>query len=250
MNTDNATTPLATDQASAPGAQPLLSAHNLHKHYRIGGKDLHVLRGVDVDVMKGEFLAVLGASGSGKSTLLHLVGGLDQPSEGTVRFNQTNIFDLHGSALDRYRNQHVGFVFQSYHLLPELTALENVLIGSMIRSSILGWPSKRNEARKRAAELLAKVGLQDRIKHRPNKLSGGERQRVAIARALVNKPDALLMDEPTGNLDAETGKQIMALIHDLHTQGQTIVMVTHDQDIANAADRRVWLREGAMDAAR
>jgi predicted ABC-type transport system involved in lysophospholipase L1 biosynthesis ATPase subunit len=139
-------------------------------------------------------------------------------------------------------------VFQSYHLLPELTALENVLTGAMIRSSILGWPAHRGEARRRAAALLERVGLGERMKHRPNKLSGGERQRVAIARALVNEPDVLLADEPTGNLDAETGQQIMALITDLHKQGQTIVMVTHDREIAAAADRRLWLREGAMEA--
>jgi lipoprotein-releasing system ATP-binding protein len=224
----------------------LLSARGLHKHYRVGGKDLHVLRGVDVQVARGEWVAVQGASGSGKSTLLHLIGGLDQPSEGTVWFDQTNIFELHGGALDRYRNRHVGFVFQSYHLLPELSALENVLIGSMIRSSILGWPGRRGEARRRAAELLDRVGLGDRLKHRPSKLSGGERQRVAIARALVNQPDVLLADEPTGNLDAETGKQIMGLIRELHEQGQTIVMVTHDRDIAAAADRRMWLRKGSL----
>jgi lipoprotein-releasing system ATP-binding protein len=232
--------------SSGHGTTALLSARGLHKHYRVGGKDLHVLRGVDVQVARGEWVAVQGASGSGKSTLLHLIGGLDQPSEGTVWFDQTNIFELHGGALDRYRNRHVGFVFQSYHLLPELNALENVLIGSMIRSSILGWPVRRGEARRRAAELLDRVGLGDRLKHRPSKLSGGERQRVAIARALVNQPDVLLADEPTGNLDAETGKQIMGLIRELHEQGQTIVMVTHDRDIAAAADRRLWLRKGSL----
>jgi len=228
------------------GTTGLLVARGLHKNYRIGGKNLHVLRGVDVDVARGEWIAVLGASGSGKSTLLHLIGGLDQPDQGSVSFDQKNIFELHGGALDRYRNRHVGFVFQSYHLLPELTALENVLIGSMIRSSMLGWPGRRGEARRHAAELLDRVGLGDRMKHRPSKLSGGERQRVAIARALVNQPDVLLADEPTGNLDAETGKQIMNLIQELHEQGQTIVMVTHDQDIAAAADRRLWLRAGSL----
>ncbi len=246
MNTENATTSLAPDQA--PGSQPLLSARGLHKHYRIGGKDLHVLRGVDVQVNQGEWVTVLGTSGSGKSTLLHLIGGLDQPDEGTVTFNQKNIFDLYGGELDRYRNRHVGFVFQSYHLLPELTALENVLIGAMIRSSVFGWPSRRGEARARAADLLERVGLGERMKHRPSKLSGGERQRVAIARALVNEPDVLLADEPTGNLDSETGKSIMSLITDLHKQGQTIVMVTHDQQIAASADRQLWLCEGKLEA--
>lgn len=245
MNIENATTPTATGPQT-PNPESLLSARGLHKHYRLGWKDLHVLRGVDVDVARGEWVAVLGSSGSGKSTLLHLLGGLDQPSEGSVSFNQENIFQLRGGALDRYRNRHVGFVFQSYHLLPELTALENVLIGAMIRSSVLGWPGRRGEARARAADLLERVGLSERMRHRPSKLSGGERQRVAIARALVNEPDVLLADEPTGNLDTETGKQIMELITKLHHQGQTIVMVTHDQEIAAAADRRLWLRGGAM----
>jgi len=233
----------------APGLgpeTPLLSVTDLHKHYHIGGQDLHVLRGVDVTVDQGEWVAVLGSSGSGKSTLLHLIGGLDRPEQGSVKFDGRNIFKLPGAAIDRYRNRHVGFVFQSYHLLPELTALENVLTGAMIRSSILGWTGRRGEARKRAIELLDRVGLGDRMKHRPSKLSGGERQRVAIARALVNQPDVLLADEPTGNLDAETGQQIMVLINELHQQGQTIVMVTHDQQIAATADRRLWLRKGEL----
>ena len=221
----------------------------LHKHYKIGGQDLHVLRGAELTVKKGEWVAVLGSSGSGKSTLLHLIGGLDRPDGGAVSFDGRDVFKLHGGALDRYRNRHVGFVFQSYHLLPELNALENVLIGAMIRSSIMGWPGRRGEARSRAAALLARVGLGERMKHRPSKLSGGERQRVAIARALVNEPDVLLADEPTGNLDIETGQSIMSLITDLHKQGQTTVMVTHDQQIAAAADRRLWLRKGVLEKA-
>ena len=246
MNQTSTPAPRHNDSGLKPQASSLLVARDLHKHYRVGGEDLHVLRGVDMEIARGEWVTVQGASGSGKSTLLHLIGGLDQPSEGSVSFNGKNIFKLRGGALDRYRNRHIGFVFQSYHLLPELTALENVLIVSMIRSSILGWPGRRGEARRRAAELLGRVGLGDRVKHRPNKLSGGERQRVAIAPALVNKPDVLLADEPTGNLDTETGKQIMGLISELHEQGQTIVMVTHDHDIAAAADRRLWLREGSL----
>jgi lipoprotein-releasing system ATP-binding protein len=251
MNDQYTTTPsVSPPQTQDPGRQtpgsPLLTVSNLHKHYRIGGQDLHVLRGADLDVGRGEWVAVLGASGSGKSTLLHLIGGLDRPDLGSVTFDSRDIFKLPGGAIDRYRNRHVGFVFQSYHLLPELTALENVLTGSMIRSSILGWPGRRGEAIQRATELLSRVGLGERMKHRPSKLSGGERQRVAIARALVNEPDLLLADEPTGNLDTETGKQIMELIAELHQQGQTIVMVTHDHDIAAAADRRLWLREGSL----
>ena len=250
MNEQTHTTSTAVSgQTPDPGPQTLLSVHDLHKHYRIGGQDLHILRGVDLSVKPGEWVAILGASGSGKSTLLHLIGGLDRPSEGSVQFDERNIYKLRGGALDRYRNRHVGFVFQSYHLLPELTALENVLTGAMIRSSIVGWPMRRSEARTRAVELLQRVGLGDRLRHRPSKLSGGERQRVAIARALVNEPDALLADEPTGNLDAETGKSIMQLIAQLHEQGQTILMVTHDQQIASAADRRLRLHEGKLTTA-
>ncbi len=247
MNDQNTTTAsLASGQTPDPSPQTLLSVHDLHKHYRIGGQDLHVLRGTSLSVSAGEWVAVLGASGSGKSTLLHLVGGLDRPDQGTVKFGGRDIFRLRGGAIDRYRNRHVGFVFQSYHLLPELSALENVLTGAMIRSSIVGWPARRSEARQRAVELLQRVGLGERLKHRPSKLSGGERQRVAIARALVNEPDVLLADEPTGNLDSATGESIMALIQQLHTQGQTILMVTHDQQIAASADRRLWLSEGKL----
>jgi lipoprotein-releasing system ATP-binding protein len=242
----NQTSTTQVDASSKPQASSLLTVTDLHKHYHIGGQDLHVLQGVDLDVKQGEWVAVLGASGSGKSTLLHLIGGLDRPEQGSITFNNQDIFKLPGAAIDRYRNRHVGFVFQSYHLLPELTALENVLTGAMIRSSILGWPARRSEARKRAIALLDRVGLSERMTHRPGKLSGGERQRVAIARALVNEPDVLLADEPTGNLDEKTGQQIMALIAELHQQGQTIVMVTHDQQIAAAADRRLWLHDGEL----
>jgi lipoprotein-releasing system ATP-binding protein len=246
MDTSSTTTQGQDGSSLKAQASTLLTVRGLHKRYRIGGQDLHVLRGVDVDVARGEWVAVLGSSGSGKSTLLHLIGGLDRPDEGSVKFDDRDIFKLRGGSIDRYRNRHVGFVFQSYHLLPELTALENVLTGAMIRSSILGWPGRRGEARRRAVALLERVGLGERMRHRPSKLSGGERQRVAIARALVNEPDVLLADEPTGNLDTQTGKQIMGLITQLHEQGQTIVMVTHDQEIAAAADRRLWLRGGVM----
>lgn len=243
---ERASTTLVAPHAQTPDPKPLITVTDLHKHYHIGGQELHVLRGVDATIWNGQWVAVLGSSGSGKSTLLHLIGGLDRPDQGSVSFDGRDIFNLPGAAIDRYRNRHVGFVFQSYHLLPELTALENVLIGAMIRSSILGWSARRGEAKRRAVELLDRVGLGDRLNHRPSKLSGGERQRVAIARALVNQPDVLLADEPTGNLDEKTGQQIMALIAELHQQGQTIVMVTHDQQIAAAADRRLWLHDGEL----
>lgn len=223
-----------------------LSCQGLHKHYRMGGRDLHVLRGVDLNVQQGEWLAVIGASGCGKSTLLHLLGGLDRPDRGAVQFVGRNLFQFSGGALDRYRNRHVGFVFQFYHLLPELSALENVTISEMISRSVLGWLRGRAEAKKRASDLLDGMGLGERLNHRPNKLSGGERQRVAIARALINQPDVLLADEPTGNLDAETGEQIIKVLQRFHQAGQTIVMVTHDPDVASQADRVLTLDHGRL----
>lgn len=226
---------------------PMLVASDLHKHYRLGGEDLHVLRGVDLVVHRHERLAIVGASGSGKSTLLHLLGGLDRPSQGDVRFNGDNLFALRGAALDRYRNQHVGFVFQSYHLLPELTAMQNVLLGAMIHISAFRWWRQRSEVKARAAQLLERVGLKERMKHRPNKLSGGERQRVAIARALINQPAVLLADEPTGNLDADTGRHILDLFNQLHADGQTMVLVTHDVTVAAAADRQLTLTRGRLE---
>lgn len=230
-----------------PSSHNLLTATNLHKHYRMGEEDLHVLRGVHVQLERGRWLAILGRSGSGKSTLLHLLGGLDRPDQGNVVFNGTDLFAMRDDRVDRYRNRHVGFVFQQYHLLPELTALDNVLIAAMVGQSVPGWlGGGRGQARQRAMQILEQLGLQDRLKHRPNKLSGGERQRVAIARALINQPDILLADEPTGNLDADTGTQILELFKKLHQQGQTIIMVTHDTRIAAAADQTVQLDQGRL----
>ena len=226
----------------------ILHATGLHKTYRMGTTSLEVLRGVDVTLHTGEMLAILGRSGSGKSTLLHLLGGLDRPDEGHVMFNGQDLahFSGGGGELDRYRNRHVGFVFQFYHLLPELTALENVTIAAMLGRSVLAWPSVRKDVKERAAALLDRVGLGDRLKHRPAKLSGGERQRVAIARALINEPDVLLADEPTGNLDADTGRAILDLFRGLHAEGQTMVFVTHDDKVAAAADRVVTLVGGTL----
>jgi ABC-type lipoprotein export system ATPase subunit len=219
-----------------------LQTTNLHKTYRTGGEDLHILQGVDLNVKSGEWLAILGASGSGKSTLLHLLGGLDRPSQGDVVYNNQNIYKLSRSAINAYRNREVGFVFQFYHLLPELSALENVTIAGMISGSTQSAANRKQ----RAAELLDLLGMSHRLKHRPNKLSGGERQRVAIARALLNEPKVLLADEPTGNLDADTGQQILDLFIGLHTQGQTIVMVTHDQHVAGLANRQLVLERGKL----
>ncbi len=224
----------------------LIQTQGLHKHYFMGSEDLHVLRGVDLAVRSGEWVAILGASGSGKSTLLHLMGGLDRPDRGSVQFQERDVFSLSGYQIDRYRNRDVGFVFQFYHLLPELTALGNVTIASMIRHGVLAWLGVGGAVRKRAASLLDQFGMSERLKHRPSRLSGGERQRVAIARALVNEPAVLLADEPTGNLDASTGQQIIDVLHTLHGEGQTIVMVTHDEQIAAAADRRLVLEAGQL----
>ena len=184
---------------------PILRAEKLHKTYQLGRVQLKVLRGVSLSVRAGEFAAIQGASGSGKSTLLHLMGALDVPTAGRVLFEGQDIFAARNAARDRLRNRTFGFIFQFYHLLPELNVLENVAISRMIGSSVLGWASQRGDTRKLAAELLDRVGLSQRLKHKPNELSGGEQQRVAIARALVNRPRVLLADEPTGNLDQKTG---------------------------------------------
>ncbi len=233
--------------AAPPAGGPLLSAYKLHKHYRLGGEDLHVLRGVDLSVNRGEWLAIIGASGSGKSTLLHLLGALDRPDGGQVHFRDQNVYQLAGALLDGYRNQHVGFVFQFYHLLPEFTALENVLLGATIGQNTISWLGRQSEYTDRAAALLESLGLGERLRHRPAKLSGGERQRVAIARALINEPDVLLADEPTGNLDSETGEQILKVFADFHQRGQTIIMVTHDRRIAEMADRTLVLTKGRLE---
>jgi len=226
-----------------------LSATNLHKTYRLGRVDVPVLRGLDLAVEKGEWVAVAGASGSGKSTLLHLLGGLDRPDRGSgssIEFNGRELGRFSAREFNRYRSRSVGFVFQFYHLLPELTVMENVLIAAMVRDR-LGYLRRRGEARRQARELLDLFGLSERLGHRPAELSGGERQRVAIARALVNRPDVLLADEPTGNLDRKTGSAILdqiALAQE--TTGQTIVMVTHDAEVAARAMRRVGLVDGRL----
>ena len=225
---------------------PLLCADRLHKHYYMGSEDLHVLRGVDLSVARGEWTAILGASGSGKSTLLHLLGGLDTPDDGQVIFDGQNVFALTGRWRDRFRNRRIGFVFQFYHLLPELSVLENTMLTVMIGQSILRWPGTKSAMRRRASDVLERLGLGDRLKHRPKELSGGERQRVAIARALINEPDVLLADEPTGNLDSATGRRILDVLSQLHADGQTIVMVSHDEQVARRADRVLNLDTGRL----
>ncbi len=226
--------------------QPLLLCQNLHKHYTVGSEDLHILNNVNLTINQGQFISILGASGSGKSTLLHILGGFDTPNQGKVTFNGKQVFAYKGSSVDKYRSKHIGFVFQFYHLLPELTALENVIIPAMVGKSFFAWQKCKKETKLRAIQLLTDMNLQDRMNHKPAKLSGGERQRVAIARALINKPALLLTDEPTGNLDTKTGNQIMEIFHALHKQGQTIVFVTHDQNIANQTQKQVTLTNGKI----
>lgn len=207
---------------------------------------LPVLKEVDLDVRESEILAVTGPSGAGKSTLLHLIGALDLPNQGTILYKAEDVTLMSSARLSAWRNRHVGFVFQFYHLLPELTALENVLVAAMVGNNVRHWMGQRTQARQRATELLERFGLGGRLRHRPAKLSGGERQRVAIARALMNEPDLLLADEPTGNLDARTGQQILEVFAELHQRGQTIVMVTHDANVAARADRRLVLQAGQL----
>jgi len=228
---------------------PLLIARDLHRTYRLGKADVPVLRGASLRVEAGEFLVIMGASGSGKSTLLHVLGALDEPDRGHVEFNGHDVFTQTSAARNRYRNDDVGFVFQFYHLLPELSVLENVLAPRFVRHTLLAWATAKSSAHRDAAEMLERVGLSHRIKHRPAELSGGERQRVAIARALINRPALLLADEPTGNLDATIGADILRLLAEMNAAGQTIVMVTHDAQVASRAHRQVTLREGAISEA-
>ncbi|MFA6357992.1 MAG: ABC transporter ATP-binding protein [Candidatus Omnitrophota bacterium] len=212
------------------------------KNYRDNISNLQVLKNINFTVQQGEFLVIQGPSGAGKSTLLHILGGLDNPTGGKVYFKGADIYKLDESFRSDFRNRKVGFVFQFFHLLPELNALENVLLPGILKS---WWDKKKNLAQ--ATALLERLGLKDRLRHRPNALSGGEQQRVAIARALINQPQLLLCDEPTGNLDSENGQNILKLLGELNIQQQiTIIMVTHDKDIASVAGRILHLRDGVI----
>jgi lipoprotein-releasing system ATP-binding protein len=229
---------------------PLLAASNLCKTYRRHAIEVPVLTGVELEVHRGELVVVLGQSGSGKSTLLHLLGTLDRPDTGEIQLEGEPITDLPSRRRDHLRNATFGFIFQFYHLLPELTALENVLMPQMIQRSLLGWLWHRRELRHRATELLDRVGLGHRMHHKPRELSGGEMQRAAIARALMNRPPILLADEPTGNLDEPTGEGIVRLLRDLnHQEGLTIIMVTHNTDLVAPTDRVVRLVKGRVELA-
>ncbi|MHC4475601.1 MAG: ABC transporter ATP-binding protein [Planctomycetota bacterium] len=224
----------------------ILQAKGLYKSYRMGAAEVKVLKGVNLAVRRGEFVAIVGASGSGKSTLLHILGALDKPDNGQVRFEDRDLSRSSERQLNRFRNKMVGFVFQFYHLLDELNVLENVFLPAMVSTGIIGWLGCRRWAKTRAKELLAELGLGERAGHKPYELSGGERQRVAIARALMNEPRILLADEPTGNLDSATGSDILNVFDKLNKAGQTIVMVTHDERIAHRASRVTTLADGKI----
>jgi len=224
----------------------ILQASGVHKSYQMGKVRLKVLKGVSISVSRGEYLAITGISGCGKSTLLHLLGALDIPDRGTVAFEGQDVFAGSSVSRDRLRNAMFVFVLQFYHLLPELNVLENTLLPCMVANTVLGWYARRSELRKHAIEMLVRMGLGERLRHRPNELSGGERQRVAIARALVNRPQVLLADEPKGNLDIATGQEILGVLKALNREGQTVVMVTHDPEVATSAHRVVSLIDGKI----
>jgi lipoprotein-releasing system ATP-binding protein len=240
-------TPVATAPASRGGGVQL-SARGITKSYRKGPCEVPVLRGVDLEVREGEFLSIVGQSGCGKSTLLHILGTLDRPDAGELRLSDVRIDNLPASRRDLLRNRYFGMIFQFYHLLPELTAVENVLTPVMIGNGMLRYLAGRHKHVARAKELLDMVGLSHRLKHRPSEMSGGEMQRAAIARALINEPEVLLADEPTGNLDHASGQDVLAILRSLNeSRNLTIVMVTHDDSIAHGADRCVRLKAGLVE---
>ncbi|HLF18239.1 MAG TPA: ABC transporter ATP-binding protein [Candidatus Omnitrophota bacterium] len=221
----------------------ILEASNIKRFYEQSARRLEVLKGIDLNIGEGEVLAIAGPSGAGKSTLLHILGGLDSPNEGRIRLDGDDLYQVNDRRRAHIRNEKVGFIFQFYHLLPEFSALENVCLPLLVKED--AQDIKR--FKERGTDLLAKVGLKERVHHKPNELSGGEQQRVAIARALINKPKILLCDEPTGNLDSQTGEEIINLLLTLNKENkQTLVVVTHDEGLARLSGRVVHMRDGKL----
>lgn len=223
-------------------ANPLINIKKLTRDFQLGNETINVLKGIDLQINKGEYVALMGPSGSGKSTLMNLLGCLDTPTSGTYILNGNDVSQMHDDDLAEIRNKEIGFVFQTFNLLPRTTALDNVALPMIYAGH------SKSERNKRATEVLTQVNLSDRMDHQPNQLSGGQRQRVAIARALVNKPSIILADEPTGNLDSKTSIEIMNLFNDIHKNGNTVIVVTHEEDIAKYAHRVIRLKDGMIES--
>ena len=220
----------------------VIEIRDIIRDFQLGQETVHVLKGIDLDIETGDYVAIMGPSGSGKSTLMNLLGCLDTPTAGTYILNGKDVSQMSDDELAEIRNTEIGFVFQTFNLLPRTTALDNVALPMVYAGA------SKSERHKRASEVLTDVGLADRMDHKPNQLSGGQRQRVAVGRALVNKPSIILADEPTGNLDSKTGHEIMALFDEIHKAGNTVIMVTHEEEIAAHAHRVIRLRDGMIES--